>query len=418
MQNREMKKKKLLYYEKGKFDEFAKQFPEGENIVFPISYLTNQNIALKYIGINDVEHFVIDITVMVMSALVRNDLRIIYEGWINSINEENEENIDYCVEKTFLHEACDVFSYYFERDEECDKVLDKAEETQEETQEEKEAFSIIDCNKEKFDSIIEQFDLQLYGHEKFKKDFKDQIEAFILLHRMKRKKVFSLLLCGKSGVGKTEVGRIIQREMYPDEPPIKINFGNYSGKGSLWSLIGSPKGYVGSEQGGELTNKILHSKSKIIVIDELDKADEAIFTFFYEMLEDGQYTDLDGKVIDLDGYIIVFTANLNNTNFKDMIPEPLFSRFDMTYEFQPLSYADKVQFVSDFTDKLIEDYTEHIGVLDKTTIKNQIVEENYQNYDNLRSIKRNVMNRFVGLVGKDSAWKEYVNSEQGEQDCQ
>ena len=121
-----MKKKKLLYYEKGKFDEFAKQFPEGENIVFPISYLTNQNIALKYTGINDVEHFVIDITVMVMSALVRNDLRIIYEGWINSINEENEENIDYCVEKTFLHEACDVFSYYFERDEECDKVLDKA----------------------------------------------------------------------------------------------------------------------------------------------------------------------------------------------------------------------------------------------------------------------------------------------------
>ena len=204
--------------------------------------------------------------------------------------------------------------------------------------------------------------------------------------------------------------------MYPDEPPIKINFGNYSGKGSLWSLIGSPKGYVGSEQGGELTNKILHSKSKIIVIDELDKADEAIFTFFYEMLEDGQYTDLDGKVIDLDGYIIVFTANLNNTNFKDMIPEPLFSRFDMTYEFQPLSYADKVQFVSDFTDKLIEDYTEHIGVLDKTTIKNQIVEENYQNYDNLRSIKRNVMNRFVGLVGKDSAWKEYVNSEKGEQE--
>lgn len=260
--------------------------------------------------------------------------------------------------------------------------------------------------------------MQLYGHEKFKKDFKDQIESFILLHRMKRKKVFSLLLCGKSGVGKTEVGRILQREMYPDEPPIKINFGNYSGKGSLWSLIGSPKGYVGSEQGGELTNKILHSKSKIIVIDELDKADEAIFTFFYEMLEDGQYTDLDGKVIDLDGYIIVFTANLNNTNFKDMIPEPLFSRFDMTYEFQPLSYADKVQFVSDFTDKLIEDYTEHIGVLDKTTIKNQIVEENYQNYDNLRSIKRNVMNRFVGLVGKDSAWKEYVNSEKGEQDCQ
>lgn len=418
MQNKDMKKKKLLYYEKGKFNEFAKQFSEGENTIYPISYLTNQNIALKYTGIKGVDHFVIDITVMVMSALARNDLRIIYEGWINSLNEENEEDIDYCVEKSFFHEACDMFSYYFERDEKYDKVLDKSEETNEGTQEEMEAFSIVDCDKDRFDSIMEQFNLQLYGHENFKKDFKEQIEAFILLHRMRRKKVFSLLACGKSGVGKTEVGRILQREMYPDEPPIKINFGNYSGKGSLWSLIGSPKGYVGSEQGGELTNKITHSKSKVIVIDELDKADEAIFTFFYEMLEDGQYTDLDGKVIDLDGYIIVFTANLNNTNFKNMIPEPLFSRFDMTYEFQPLSYADKVQFVSEFADKLLEDYTEHIGVLDKTVIKEQIMEENYQNYDNLRSIKRNVMNCFVGLVGKDSAWKEYVNSEQGEQDCQ
>ena len=57
-----------------------------------------------------------------------------------------------------------------------------------------------------------------------------------------------------------------------------------------------------------------------IVILLSDKADEAIFTFFYEMLEDGQYTDLDGKVVDLDGYIIVFTANLNSDNFKNMIP--------------------------------------------------------------------------------------------------
>lgn len=417
MKNKDMKKKKLLYYEKGRFNDFAKRFPEGENIIYPISYLTNQNIVLKYMGINGVEHFIIDLTVMVMSALARNDLRIIYEGWINSLNEENEEDIDYCVEKSFLHEACDLFSYYFESDEECDKVLDKVEETNEGTQEEMEVFSIVDCDKDRFSSIIEQFNLQLYGHENFKKDFKEQIEAFILLHRMKRKKVFSLLACGKSGVGKTEVGRILQREMYPDEPPIKINFGNYSGKGSLWSLIGSPKGYVGSEQGGELTNKIMHSKSKVIVIDELDKADETIFTFFYEMLEDGQYTDLDGKVIDLDGYIIVFTANLNNTNFKDMIPEPLFSRFDMTYEFQPLSYEDKVQFVSGFADKLLEDYTEHIGALDKSIIKAQIVKENYQNNDNLRNIKRNVMNRFVGLVGKDSVWKKYANSGQGEQEC-
>ena len=155
MQNREMKKKKLLYYEKGKFNEFVKQFSEGENIIYPISYLTDHTLALKYTGINGVENFIIDITVMVLSALVRNDLRILYEGWINSLNEENEENIEYCVEKTFLHEACELFSYYFESDEACDKVPDVVETTKEETHKEMEVFSVVNCKKDEFESVIE-----------------------------------------------------------------------------------------------------------------------------------------------------------------------------------------------------------------------------------------------------------------------
>ncbi|MEE0440939.1 MAG: hypothetical protein UDG84_00835 [Thomasclavelia sp.] len=64
--NKNMEKKKLLYYEKDKFDDFVKQFPEGDRIVFPISYLTNQNTALQYTGIDKVKHFVIDITALVM----------------------------------------------------------------------------------------------------------------------------------------------------------------------------------------------------------------------------------------------------------------------------------------------------------------------------------------------------------------
>lgn len=226
-------------------------------------------------------------------------------------------------------------------------------------------------------------------------------KSSFLLNKIKNTDSDSMLLCGKSGIGKTEVARILQKEMYSEEPAIKINFGNYSGKGSLWSLIGSPKGYIGSEQGGELTNKIIHSNSKLIVIDELDKADDSIYTFFYEMLEDGQFTDLDGKIIDLDGYIIVFTANLNNSNFKDLIPEPLFSRFDMTYEFQPLSTEEKTKFTVNLIDGLIIDYHTEIGELDGETIKNRIVSMRFEQSDNLRNIKRDIMNSFVDLVMGD-----------------
>lgn len=394
-------KKKLLFYEKEKIEEFVAQIESEKGKVFPISYLTGENVNLKYTGIRDEECFVIDITALVMSLIERKDLQLIYESWISILNEKNENRIEYCVEKGYLFQACDLFSYYFETDEiDINKEIEQKIVSDEK--------SIIEYNKNEFDNLMNNIELQLYGHERFKKNLKKQLEAYILLHRMKRKKIFSILLCGKSGVGKTEVGRIFQREMYPAELPIKINFGNYSEKGSLWSLIGSPKGYMGSETGGELTNKITSSKSKIIIIDELDKADATIFNFFYEMLEDGQYTDLVGKVIDLDGYIVIFTANLNASNFQNMIPEPLFSRFDMTYEFQQLSSKDKERFVSEFIDKLIEEYKENIGQLDSEDIKNKIMKNSYQTYSNIRLIKRDVMNSFVEIVGVNNVWTDLV----------
>ena len=79
--------------------------------------------------------------------------------------------------------------------------------------------------------------------------------------------------------------------IFPGEPLIKINFGNYSTEGVLNSLIGSPLGYIGSEEGGELINKIDTSKSKVILIDEFEKATPSVYNFFYELLEDGVFTD-------------------------------------------------------------------------------------------------------------------------------
>ena len=166
---------------------------------------------------------------------------------------------------------------------------------------------------------------------------------------------------------------------------------------------------MGSETGCELTNKITNSKSKIIIIDELDKADATIFNFFYEMLEDGQYTDLVGKVVDLDGYIVIFTANLDSSNFQEMIPEPLFSRFDMTYEFQQLTIEDKKRFVSEFIDVLIAEYEKNIGQLNSKNIKDELMKNSYHRYTNVRLIKRDVMNAFVELVDVNNIWNDYTD---------
>ena len=104
-----------------------------------------------------------------------------------------------------------------------------------------------ELDRDALTKIYKALNSDVYGQDECKKQI---LSGMYRLTTGATNKPVVLMLYGPSGVGKTEVGRILQREMYPDEPPIKINFGNYSGKGSLWSLIGSPKGYVGSEQGG------------------------------------------------------------------------------------------------------------------------------------------------------------------------
>lgn len=199
--------------------------------------------------------------------------------------------------------------------------------------------------------------------------------------------------------GKTEVARLLHSILYSESKEIKLNFGNYTGQGSLWSLIGSPKGYKGSEEGGELTNKIKKSTSKVILIDEFEKADESIYTFFYEMLEDGKYTDLDENEVDLDGYIIVFTANLTSKTYRDKIPEPLMSRFDMTYEFSNLKFEEKVDFVKYIVDGLVEDYSKFHNKKDVDKLCEELMLTPVNELNDLREIKRRITIRFAELVG-------------------
>ena len=108
---------------------------------------------------------------------------------------------------------------------------------------------------------------------------------------------------------------------------------------------------------------------------------------------------------------MLLTANLNNKNFKDKIPEPLFSRFDMTYEFEPLSRGELEKFVSEYIDMLISDYNKIIEIIDGTSIKNKLMQMDYVKFDNLRNIRRNIMNDFVKEIGVEKIWNDNISSE-------
>ena len=249
--------------------------------------------------------------------------------------------------------------------------------------------SLIELNIDRVVSVATEICGKLRGHDVFKADFQHNLLKFSFLNRMGERKILSIILCGDSGVGKTEFAKIMSKTMFPGESLIKINFGNYSSEGVLNSLIGSPLGYVGSGEGGELINKICMSKSQVILIDEFEKATSSVFNFFYELLEDGEFTDRHGVVYDLSGYIIVFTSNMTQDEYLKQIPDSLKSRFDMVYYFMDLPREEKVLYIFNTATSLINKLEMQYGT--QVTIDNiQMKLDKLVNYNNLRDIKRKI----------------------------
>jgi ATP-dependent Clp protease ATP-binding subunit ClpC len=342
-----------------------------------------ENINYKF-NIDEIEDVLInkdiryiDITELVHTLALRKDLILNFEIILRQIQNRNRE-----IQFLIIEDMEDEIKKYFPFSFEYKKNL-FSQSIENDT-------NICETRVFPYGSlqeIIENIDVQLKGHEDFKKDFSFNLKKFALLNKLKQRKIFSVFLTGESGIGKTEFAKILSEIMYPNQSLIKINFGNYSNEGVLNSLIGSPLGYIGSEEGGELINKMKLSNSKIILIDEFEKATPSVFHFFYELLEDGKFTDRHGIEHNLDGYIIVFTSNMSKTRYIELIPNPLKSRFDMVYRFIELSVDEKRKFINDVAKELINNIYKNTSVkIEVNNIENAL--NSLTGHNNLRNIKR------------------------------
>lgn len=253
--------------------------------------------------------------------------------------------------------------------------------------------NIVDIDNGKFNTIMSNFSNQLFGNQNFKDRLKEELIKYRFFNRIGCQPIFSVLICGASGIGKTEVARILHRELSPKEPVIKINFGNYSTQDALNSLIGSPRGYIGSSK-GELTDKLQHSKSKVILIDEFEKAGKPIYNFFLQMLEDGRFTDSLGREYDLNKYVIIFTSNMAKGNVGQYIPPELRSRFSCKFSFGLLSNAEKEEYIEyklkQYSEQIVKSY-KNISERDLE----DVISIDVSKYQNVRDINNEIMRQLA-----------------------
>ena len=132
------------------------------------------------------------------------------------------------------------------------------------------------------------------------------------------KPIGSFIFLGQTGVGKTQLAKVLARELFDSEEAlVRIDMSEYMEKFAISRLIGAPPGYVGYEEGGQLTEKIRRKPYAVVLLDEIEKAHPDVFNMLLQILDDGHITDSLGRRIDFRNTIIIMTSNIGSRQLKD-----------------------------------------------------------------------------------------------------
>ena len=136
------------------------------------------------------------------------------------------------------------------------------------------------------------------------------------------KPIGSFLFLGPTGVGKTELAKALAASLFDDESNmVRIDMSEYMEKYSVSRLIGAPPGYVGYEEGGQLTEAVRRKPYSVVLFDEIEKAHPDVFNVLLQVLDDGRITDSQGRTVDFKNTILIMTSNIGSSYLLDGIDE-------------------------------------------------------------------------------------------------
>ena len=214
----------------------------------------------------------------------------------------------------------------------------------------------------------------------------------------------SFLFLGPTGVGKTEVARTLAYELFDDSRHmIRIDMSEYMEKFSVSRLIGSPPGYVGYEEGGQLTEAVRRNPYSIVLFDEVEKAHPEVLNLLLQILDDGRVTDSNGRCVDFKNTIIIMTSNVGSEHILEGKSELVTS--ELTHYFKPefINRIDEVivfnaldkDSISKILDKIIGEIEErlnnlHLKITLTDAARHNLVEDGFDVHFGARPLRRTV----------------------------
>jgi len=228
----------------------------------------------------------------------------------------------------------------------------------------------------------------------------------------------SFIFLGPTGVGKTEVARTLAYELFDDEKHIvRIDMSEYMESHSVSRLVGAPPGYVGYDEGGQLTEAVRRNPYSIVLFDEIEKAHKDVFNILLQILDDGRITDSQGRTVDFKNTIIIMTSNLgsdyildNVENSKELVMNELkhsfkpefINRIDEIITFNSLNKEVLYDILNNII-KNIEDRLSNMHIKIKLTdeAKKYIIDNSYDERYGARPIKRYVSKNIETLLANN-----------------
>ncbi len=262
-----------------------------------------------------------------------------------------------------------------------------------------------------------------------------------------RRPVGSFIFLGPTGVGKTELGRVLAKEVYASEDAlVKIDMSEFSEKHTVARLVGAPAGYVGYEEGGQLTDKIRRNPYSLVLFDEIEKAHPEVFNILLQILEDGYLSDAKGRKIDFTNTIVIMTSNIGADKLRreaslgfraqtdgdkkelstlhqenrelvledlsEMMRPELLNRIDKTIVFNALSKKNVSTILSlqlkDLESRL---QSKHLGIKVTPSAKALVAKLGYDPMNGVRPLRRVIQDRIEDQIAEGLISEKYSSGD-------
>ena len=214
--------------------------------------------------------------------------------------------------------------------------------------------------------------------------------------------VGSFIFLGPTGVGKTELAKALSETLFDTEKNlIRIDMSEYMEKHTVSRLVGSPPGYVGYDEGGQLTEAVRRKPYSVILFDEIEKAHPDVFNILLQLLDDGRLTDNQGRTVDFKNTIIIMTSNLKESQLKSFFRPEFLNRIDDIIVFQSLNLEEIEKIVDLTVESLVKRLKDRGIELEMSPeARSYIAKESYDEEFGARPVKRYIQRNLENQIAE------------------